>query len=254
MAEAAVKTKATQKVIAPPHQRHFRAAIFQTYILTASMVFVGLAVAAHFVPYFSIDLTVTRALQSNHGPLVDQFMRAISWIGFAPQAFILAVLVVAALYFAGLRWEAMAAIFAMGNVALGTAIKLVVVRPRPGADLIHVVSKLNTYGFPSGHVLSITALGGYLAFLAFTLLKPSWGRTAITSFLGVLIILMGPSRIYLGHHWFSDVMGAYLLGSLWLALTIKFYRWGKERFFRRQPAAPEAPVAHQEPATAGAAH
>ena len=252
MPEAAVKTRATQKVIAPPRQRHFRAAIFQSYILMASMMFVGLAVAAHFVPYFSIDLTVTRAVQSNHGALVDQLMRDISWIGFAPQAFILAFVAVVALYFAGLRWEAVSAIFAAGNVGLGTVIKVIVLRPRPGADLVHVVSKLNTSGFPSGHVLSTTALAGYLAFLAFTLLKPSWGRTVITSFLGLLIILMGLSRIYLGHHWFSDVMGAYLLGSLWLALTIKFYRWGKERFFRRQPAAPEAPVASPEPATPGA--
>src|SRR5262245_5892297 len=131
MPEAAVKTKATQKVIAPPHQRHFRAAIFQTYILMASMVFVGLAVAAHFVPYFAIDLTVTRAVQSNHGALVDQLMRDISWIGFAPQAFILALVVVVALYVAGLRWEAVSAIFAAGNVALGTVIKLIVLRPRP---------------------------------------------------------------------------------------------------------------------------
>jgi undecaprenyl-diphosphatase len=52
---------------------------------------------------------------------------------------------------------------------------------------------------------------------------------------------MGMSRIYLGHHWFSDVMGAYLLGSLWLALTIRFYRWGKTRYFIRQPVAPAAP-------------
>src|SRR5262249_47924490 len=76
-------------------------------------------------------------------------------------------------------------------------------------------------------------------------------RPAIPCF---LIIVMGLSRIYLGHHWFSDVRGASLLGSLWLALTIKFYRWGKELFFRRQPAAPEAPVASPEPATPGAGH
>src|SRR5262249_47924488 len=94
-------------------------------------------------------------------------------IGFAPQAFILAFVTVAALYFAGLRWEAVSAIFAAGNVALGTVIKVIGLRPRPGADLVHVVSKLNTSGFPSGHVLSTPALGGYLAFLAFTLLHPS---------------------------------------------------------------------------------
>jgi undecaprenyl-diphosphatase len=50
---------------------------------------------------------------------------------------------------------------------------------------------------------------------------------------------MGPSRIYLGQHWFSDVMGAYVLGSLWLLLSIRVYRWGKPRFFRDQPVARE---------------
>jgi membrane-associated phospholipid phosphatase len=63
--------------------------------------------------------------------------------------------------------------------------------------------------------------------------------------LSLLIALMGPSRIYLGQHWFSDVMGAYLFGSLWLALTIRFYRWGKRRYFVHQPVAPAAPAASE---------
>ena len=60
--------------------------------------------------------------------------------------------------------------------------------------------------------------------------------------LSLLAGLMGVSRIYQGQHWFSDVMGAYLLGSVWLALTIKFYRWGKPRFFVHQPVAPAIPA------------
>ena len=240
MAQAAAEGK-TQKVIAAKPTRHRRAALFQTYVLMASVVFVGLAVAAHFVPYFSIDLTITRAVQSNHGAVADLLMRDVSWMGFAPQVAIIAAVVIISLFAAGLRWEAIAGLFATGNVIPGTLIKLIVIRPRPSPDLVHVVSHLNTSGFPSGHVLGATSFCGYLAFLSYTLLKPSWYRTALTSFLGVIILLMGPSRIYLGHHWFSDVMGAYLLGSLWLALTIKFYRWGKPRFFKAQPAAPEEP-------------
>jgi len=38
------------------------------------------------------------------------------------------------------------------------------------------------------------------------------------------------------------VTGAYLLGSLWLALTVAIYRWGKTRFFVNQPVAPSQPV------------
>jgi membrane-associated phospholipid phosphatase len=78
-------------------------------------------------------------------------------------------------------------------------------------------------------------------FLGYTLLKPSIARTMMLVILGSLVALVGLSRIYLGDHWASDVTGAYLLGSLWLALSIALYRWGKTRFFVRQPLAPEKP-------------
>jgi len=51
-------------VIAPRPTRRYRAAIFQVFVLSTSVGFVGLAVAARFVPYFAIDLTITRAIQS----------------------------------------------------------------------------------------------------------------------------------------------------------------------------------------------
>ncbi|HEV8481618.1 MAG TPA: phosphatase PAP2 family protein, partial [Candidatus Eisenbacteria bacterium] len=193
MAKATNKTNKTQKVIVARPTRHRRAALFQTYVLIGSSIFVGLAVAAHFVPYFSIDLTLTRALQSNHGALADQLMGAESWMGFPPQAGVIAGVVLLGLFVSGLRWEAVAGLCAACNAVAGTLIKLMVERPRPDADLVHVVSQMNTTGFPSGHVLEATAFGGYLIFLSYTLLKPSWYRTAITSFLGVIIVCMGPS-------------------------------------------------------------
>jgi len=100
------------------------------------------------------------------------------------------------------------------------------------------------YSLVGLHALHVTAgLVALFAVLAFTLLKPSAGRTALLVACGLLLALMGVSRIDLGQHWFSDVMGAYMFGSLWLALTIRIYRWGKPRFFRHQPVAPEAPPA-----------
>jgi undecaprenyl-diphosphatase len=107
--------------------------------------------------------------------------------------------------------------------------------------LVHVVQQLNDPSFPSGHVLLYTAFFGFLLFLAYMLLKPSFSRTFLLVILGSLVALVGLSRIYLGNHWASDVTGAYLLGSLWLALSVAIYRWGKTRFFVRQPLAPEKP-------------
>ena len=82
---------------------------------------------------------------------------------------------------------------------------------------------------------------GFVWFLVYTLLKRSWRRTATLTILGIFIALVGLSRIYLGQHWASDVLGAYLLGTLTLLVNIWFYRWGKKRFFIRQPVAPEKP-------------
>jgi membrane-associated phospholipid phosphatase len=240
--------KLDSAVIAPRPARRYRAAAFQVYVLFAAVVFVTLAVVARTVAYFPIDLTITRAVQSYHGAAFDRLMYAISWIGFMPQVDVAAALTIVLLFGAGLRWEAVVALLAAAGVGIGTLVKLVVYRPRPSADLVHVFKQLPSAGFPSGHVLEATAFCGFLAFLGYSLLKPGALRVTLLIVVGAFILLMGLSRIYEGAHWFSDVMGAYLFGSLWLALTIKVYRWGKPRFFVHQPVAPEIPAVAAAPA------
>jgi hypothetical protein len=100
------ETNKTEKVIVARPTRERRAALFQSYVLTASVVSVALAVPVHFIPHFAIDLTVTRAIQSNHGALADHLMRGLSWIGFPPQVIVIAAIVLLTLFASGLRWEA----------------------------------------------------------------------------------------------------------------------------------------------------
>jgi undecaprenyl-diphosphatase len=69
------------------------------------------------------------------------------------------------------------------------------------------------------------------------LLKPSIKRTLLVGFFGLLVLLIGISRVYEGEHWASDALGAYLLGALTLVGIIQLYRWGKPRFFVHQPVA-----------------
>ena len=239
-------------VIAPRPARRYRAAAFQVYVLCAAVAFVTLAVIAHSVAYFPIDLAITHAVQSYHGAAFDRLMYGISWTGFMPQVDVLAAVAILLLFGVGLKWEAVAALFATAGVGVGTLVKLVVYRPRPSADVVHVLKQLPSSGFPSGHVLEATAFCGFLAFLGYSLLKPGLLRSTLLVAVGAFILLMGLSRIYEGQHWFSDVMGAYLFGSLWLALTIKVYRWGKPRFFVHQPVAPDIPAAPVAPAAPAA--
>ena len=238
-----VDNVAAAEQIASKPTRRWRARVFQAYLVVATAGFGILVVLASMFSYFSVDLSITRAVQAINIAWFASFMWSVSIIGYAPQMVVLVAAVIVLLFVIGLRWEAVTALAAaIGSTGLGQLIKILVHRPRPGADLVNILQQLdNSYSFPSGHVLTYTAFFGFLFFLSYTLLKPSFARTVLLAILGALVALIGLSRIYVGDHWASDVIGAYLLGSLWLILSVSIYQWGKTRFFVRQPLAPEKP-------------
>ncbi len=222
--------------------RRYRATVFLGYMVVAVVVFLILAVLAKTVAYFTLDVTITQALQKFNPGWFDALMVVLTWIGFGPQAYVITVLILLGLFASGLKWETVVALISVvGSTNLGLGIKVLIDRPRPSADLVNVISQLSDFSFPSGHVLFFTVFFGFLIFLAYTLFKHSWWRTLILVILGVMVTLIGVSRVYLGQHWASDVLAAYLLGSIWLTLTIVVYRWGKPRFFVNQPVAKETP-------------
>lgn len=208
----------------------------------ALVVFLVLAVLAHSIAYFTLDVTITHRVQEFRAGWFDALMRALSWIGFAPQVTLVCLAVFVFLLAMGLKWETVV-IFAsaVGISVLGFGVKLLVDRPRPSADLVNVVSPLSDFSFPSGHVLFFTTFFGFLFFLAYTLLEHSSRRTLLLVLLGGMVALIGLSRIYAGQHWASDVLAAYLLGSIWLTLSVYLYSWGKPRFFVNRPVAKEIP-------------
>ena len=226
-------------IVARPWRR-YRAAVFQAYLIIAVVVFIILAVIAKTVAYFTFDVTITRAVQGIHAGWFDALMRALTWIGFPPQAWVITLGVLLFLYVSGLKWEAVLTFASVsGSSALGLGLKVLIDRPRPSADLVAVINQLNDYSFPSVHVLFFTTFFGLLLFLAYTLLRHSWWRTLLLAMLFGMVAMVGTSRIYVGQHWASDVIAAYLLGSVWLALSMLVYRWGKPRFFVAQPVAKE---------------
>ena len=234
--------QAAKKATTTPPKREYRTFLFQVSLFAAIAAFGVLTFMVKTTPLFTWDIQITQALQSIDSPVFATLMSLISWPGFSPQSFIISVLIVLAIYMFGLHWEAVTAfVAAILPPLVNVLVKSVIRRPRPTVDLVHVLNILNSYSFPSGHVMFYVGFFGFLWFLIYTLLKRSVLRTVLLIFLGLLIALVGMSRIYLGQHWSSDVLGAYLLGGLTLAAILQFYRWGKKRFFVRQPVAPERP-------------
>lgn len=233
---------------APERLRRYRSLLFQLYVLAALLAFSILALAASVTEYLAFDLEATRELQSEISPGFGLMMQAISWPGYTIQAAVVVAVVVILLSALGLRWEALATLFAAGSsTTINYVIKIAIRRPRPTGDLVDVFQILDSYSFPSGHVMFYTTFFGFLLFLAFILPRRSLQRTLAMVFLAVMIALVGFSRMYLGEHWASDVIGGYLLGSLALLLTIQVYRWGRARYFTDQPLIPDTGYEEGDP-------
>lgn len=228
-------------------KKGYRAFFFQVALFAAIGAFTVLTFMVKTTPLWTLDIQITDALQSIRSPIFAAAMNLISWPGFSPQSYIISALIAVAIYLFGLHWEALtASIAALLPALINGLVKELIRRPRPTVDLVQVLRILDSYSFPSGHVMFYVGFFGFIWFLVYTLLKRSLWRTLLLIFFGGLIALVGISRIYLGQHWASDVLGAYLLGGLTLVVILQFYRWGKKRFFVRQPVAPKQPKPAQE--------
>ncbi len=210
-------------------------------LIVVMAAFVALALLVKAKPLLAIDLQITSTLQSISLPYFTLIMRAISWPGYSPQSLFIVGLVSLLLYGLGRHWEGvMALIAAVSVTTIGMLVKELIQRPRPLSSQVRVFASLNGYGFPSGHVMFYVVFGGFIGFLIFRSLNPSSIRSLVPICFGSLLLLIGLSRIYLGVHWPSDVLGSYMLGGLTLAAVMQVYFWGKRRSFNHKPATTES--------------
>jgi membrane-associated phospholipid phosphatase len=110
-----------------------------------------------------------------------------------------------------------------GSLAMTLAIKSLVGRSRP--PLAEAVPPYeSSASFPSGHALNAIVITGILVYSILLIVRTQRARWLTVIVGGAYAIAIGLSRVYLGHHWLSDVVGAWLLGLAWLAVVIVAHR------------------------------
>lgn len=187
------------------------------------VVFIGITASiVTALPLVIFDKSFAHFLFTLRTPFLAQAFYLIT--NFADQITI-AILGIAALLYLYFKKE-LAYIYALIGIFLGTEasvyiLKILINRPRPLADIAYYVEK--DPSFPSGHSAIATAFFG---FITYYLIRHSEGRNkkGIVLLLGTLLILVvGFSRLYLGVHYMSDVLGGFLMGGLWLVAGITCY-------------------------------
>jgi membrane-associated phospholipid phosphatase len=196
--------------------------------------FAVLAVFAYLDPYFSWDLKVSSAFNwtTFTPPGFFQLMHFMSVFGNSWIPYALTIVVAIIFLIFRKRSEAAGLIMSvLGSAIINSTLKLVISRPRPAVSaLVPVYRNTATQSFPSGHVTFYVCFFGFLFFVAFALLpRGSMLRRLALALTGVPVLLVGLSRIYLGAHWPSDTLGAYLWSGVWLAFSLVMYRRWKER-------------------------
>lgn len=211
-----------QKILPRLSTRHLLA----FYVLIIVCI-IGLTVFVRNYPVSSYDLLMTREIQEQRVWDPTLLMKFISIFGdavFAPFPVIIATLV---FYLTYRRREARFTLAVILPDLLNVLIKLLIQRPRPTLADAKVLSRFIETGFPSGHVVHYVVFFGFLlAVMIVDKSIPLFWRIFVGILSTFLIFTVSISRIYLGAHWATDVIGGYLFGFAYLGIFLRFYLKG----------------------------
>jgi len=170
-------------------------------------------------PLVRFDLRLDDYLHSHATPPLTTFFLVVTALGSLEAMVILGV-VVGALLARGRRWTLLWTWLAAvaGSALLDWLLKVIFQRPRP--HFAHPLLVAGSYSFPSGHAMESFVAYGMLAYLAVLALRTWEARVGVVCGAALLVVLIGLSRLYLGVHYFSDVIAGYAAGGVWLSALI----------------------------------
>jgi undecaprenyl-diphosphatase len=188
-----------------------------------------LLVRVHWTPLQRLDRGVADGLNglvAPHPPVVT-VLQAIADFGGRPfMLWLVTIAVVLLLIRRRTRLAVYLVVTGVGALLLDPSLKTLVGRLRPVVDVQVATAPGNS--FPSGHALGSMVAYGALLLVFLPAVAPRWRKAAI-GLVAAIIVAIGVTRIALGVHFLSDVLGGWLLGAAWLSVTAYAFRvWRRE--------------------------
>ena len=183
-----------------------------------------LSLLAAFHSRFPGDLTVVRGVQDLSTPWLDDFMKGIALLG--TKGFVIGSIVgIGAILAVFRRWrEAVLLWLILIPEGILQLLKAVIDRPRPTEDLVRVLDPYASGSFPSGHTYHALLFMGLLLIFSVTGIRNRWLRDGVIVIFSLLILFTAASRLYLGAHWPSDIIGSVLFAIPTLFILYSVYR------------------------------
>ena len=210
-----------------PPRDHYRPPLAPTTILAvaagllAAVAFglVLVLVVRAWSPLRALDVAAVDRVNALVAPDDDVVgvLSALTGLGGARTAVVLLSLTIAWLLLRRrFRLGAYVAVTGIGLAVLDPAVKALVERPRPLPDFAVAVAPGPS--FPSGHAMTSLVTYGVLLLVFLPAIAPRWRRPVI-ALAAAIVVVVGVTRVALGVHYPSDVVGGWLLGSVWLMVT-----------------------------------
>ena len=200
-----------------------RGTMFMAFYLWLLAGAVILSLIAQRTQFFPGDQSITTRIQKERNPWFRRFMYLVSEVGFFRWSFPQTIGIAGIFWALRFRLEALFILLTSSSNILNMLVKRLIKRPRPTKELVAVTRVINEPSFPSGHVMHYINFYGLLIYLLATNWRSGRIRNALITVCTILIACIGPSRVYLGAHWPSDVMAGYIYGGLWFSAVMAFY-------------------------------
>lgn len=195
------------------------------YVLSTIIIgFVILTFIVSAFPVSIVDREFSEEVQEHQYPTLDSLMKLISWFGHITNSIIMVLASALVFYLLKYKKEALFLVLTLLSGLVSASMKIWINRPRPTEDVVKIIEIAKRQSFPSGHVLFYVVFFGFLALLMYHIETIHRNLRVLVAGVSLSLIFTVPfSRIYLGAHWFTDVLGGFLLGTICLLILSYLY-------------------------------